>query len=127
MRPRLWRGFFLVSSVREMMQAATGTGSAAFARCAPFALFIALLALGSFVDEPWLVVARTLLVAGTLAWYWPRYVELHTTAPARRGDWAWAAIAGLAVFIAWIFLDHELIAAGSSPGFRPLLPDGGID
>lgn len=100
--------------------------SPAFARCAPFGLFIALLAIGSLVAEPWLVVVRNLLVAGMLLWYWKHYVELRAL-PKRRSDWLLASTFGLAVFVAWTLLDHDLIVTGNAQGFRPLRPNGEID
>lgn len=104
-----------------------GKSSAAFSRCAPFALFIALLAASSFLDEPWLVVARNFVVGGLLLFYWPRYVELHSAAPARFFHWLAAVACGLAVFVAWTLLDHDVIVATRSPGFAPVLADGRID
>lgn len=100
--------------------------SPAFARCLPFGLFIALLALSSIVVQPWLVIVRNLLVASVLLFYWKYYVELRVL-PARRSDWFLALTSGVAVFVAWTLLDHDWIVTGGAPGFRPLLPTGEVD
>src|SRR6202165_5750675 len=82
----------------------------AIARCGPFALFIALLVLGShlspFLGEggasgaaSWFVVARGAIVALALAWFWPAYSELRKPSPAAAADWLVAALGGFAVFL----------------------------
>lgn len=91
-----------------------------FFRAAPFAVFIAFLAAPSFfpIDSPWLAVARGIAVAALLALFWPRYTELrHQHSPAK--EWLLAVVVGLAVFAAWIHLDHPWIAFPSGPGFDP--------
>jgi CAAX prenyl protease-like protein len=107
--------------------------SPALARAAPFGLFIALLALETFVgdrlgDARWLTVLRPVLVAGLLALLWKHYTELH--GPVRIAP-RYAALAvgvGIAVFATWIAFDRGWAALASSRGgFVPLHPDGRID
>lgn len=99
----------------------------AFARCAPFGLFIALLMLGSFVREPWLVAARGAIVAVALTWFWGDYIELRRPSRARSSDWLLAVAAGIAVFVAWIWLDQDWATMSRSPGFDPLHEDGRVN
>jgi CAAX prenyl protease-like protein len=101
--------------------------SGAFERCAPFGVFVAFLVAGSFVQQPWLVIVRSALVALLLAWFWPRYRELHAPGAVRPAQWGLAVACGLAVFGAWIFLDHEALSFARGAGFRPLLADGSVD
>ena len=109
----------------------------AIARCGPFALFIALLVLGSqlspFLGErgasdaaSWLVVARGAIVALALAWFWPAYHELRKPSPAA-ADWLLAALGGFAVFLVWIGLDQDWAVLSRSAGFIPHDPEGGTD
>ncbi len=104
----------------------------ALARIAPFALFIALLALeslaGDRVDLRWLAVLRPLVVACVLALLWPHYEELHGNlriAPRHAGL---AVGVGLAVFATWIVFDHGWAALGAGKaGFTPYGDDGRVD
>jgi len=99
----------------------------AFARCAPFGLFIALLMLGSYVREPWLVAARGAIVAVALMWFWWDYGELRRPTRARGSDWVLGVAAGVAVFVAWIWLDQDWATMSRSPGFDPLHEDGRVN
>jgi uncharacterized protein len=110
----------------------------AIARCGPFALFIALLVLGSqlspFLGErgasgaaSWFVVARGAIVALALAWFWPAYSELRKPSPAAAADWLLAALGGFAVFLVWIGLDQDWAVLSRSVGFIPHDPEGGTD
>ena len=109
-------------------------GRDAFYRIAPFALFIAFLAAGSFVASPWLPVVRGLAVAALLAAFWRHYAEL------KKGDgflfdpkrnpspFLLAVVSGLLVFFVWIHLDAGWMVVGEmGKGFAPLKPDGSID
>ena len=108
------------------------------ARAAPFLLFVAFLILGSALPAvltvagaelrtPWLVVARNAVVGLMLLWFWRGYTELRRPAPARPADWVLGVAGGIAVFVAWIAFDQDWAVLSRSPGFRPLLPEGGID
>jgi len=109
---------------------------AALARIAPFALFIALLALrgvlpadGSWGFDPrWLYGATVLLVAGLLVWFRREYGELVTqTLPSAR-EALLAIIVGLAVFVLWIHLDAPWMRWGEpSASFVPVDAQGHIE
>ena len=103
---------------------------AAVARAAPFAAFIALLALQSFVDERWarvLTLARPLAAAALLAFYWRHYSELRGAPRTRSREWPLAIGVGVAVFILWITLDHGWMVIGEGRGFVALDAAGRID
>lgn len=110
-----------------------GFDRAAFVRCAPFALFIALLGLrglapadGSWGFDPrWLHPLSSILCA-TLLVAWRRdYGELAAQAlPSWRQALAAAGVGAL-VFIAWINLDQPWMRlATATAGFRPVDGDG---
>jgi hypothetical protein len=72
---------------------------------------------------------RGVAVAGVLAVLWPFYTELRPL-PRERDkarEWLVAIGVGLAVFFAWIHLDHGWMAFESGPGFDPRRPDGTLD
>jgi CAAX prenyl protease-like protein len=83
--------------------------------------------LGSLVREPWLAAARGLIVGIALAWFWREYVELRRPQASRLSDWSLAVAAGLAVFVAWIWLDQDWATVSRSPGFDPLHEDGRLN
>ena len=110
----------------------------AIARCGPFALFIALIVLGSHLSPflvergasdtaSWFVVARGAIVALALAWFWRAYNDLRKPSPAAAADWLLAALGGFAVFLVWIGLDQEWAVLSRSVGFIPHDPEGGTD
>src|SRR5205823_11809404 len=84
------------------------------ARVAPFAAFIAFLAIeaalgaaGILTDtsREWLTFARAFVAAAVLAFFWRDYAELSEAPRARVSDWLVAAGAGILVFGAWIAFD----------------------
>jgi CAAX prenyl protease-like protein len=101
-----------------------------FSRVAPFALFIALIAMP---HGTWLTVLRGVAVAVVLAICWRSYTELHplpNPLPRQREsiNWLFAIAVGFAVFFAWIQLDHGWMTFGEGgTGFDPRRPDGSID
>jgi hypothetical protein len=103
----------------------------ALARVAPFALFLAFIALQplleGWVDARWLVAWRGVAVALLLAWFWPRYSELKQGPPVPVREWVVAVALGVAVFAAWIVFDGGWASTGSGAGFIPLRPDGTLD
>jgi uncharacterized protein len=115
-------------------QVATGP---AFARIAPFALFMAFVAVLSWPEGPtsrltqadirWLVIFRAVAVAAVIGILWRHYIELHEAATLRANQWLLALGSGAAVFVAWITFDSGWAAFDSGPGFSPLRPDGSID
>jgi len=103
---------------------------ASLARIAPFAAFIALLALQSLVDERWarvLTLSRSFAAAALLAFFWRDYSELRGAPRTRRREWPLAIAVGVAVFIAWVTLDHGWMVIGEGRGFVPLDESGRID
>lgn len=112
-------------------------GRDAFYRIAPFALFIAFLAAGHFIESPWLPVARGLAIAALLAAFWRHYSELQyggqtpLSAQPENGSLTpilLAVVSGFAVFGAWITLDSGWAVVGDmGKGFAPLKADGSID
>jgi CAAX prenyl protease-like protein len=115
-------------------QVATGP---AFARIAPFALFMAFVAVLSWPAGPasgftqadirWLVIFRGVAVAAVIGILWRHYVELHDAPALRAPQWLLAVASGVAVFGLWIVFDDGWAAFESGPGFSPLRPDGSID
>lgn len=107
--------------------------SPSLARIAPFALFIALIALQSFLgdragDLRWFTVLRPVAVALVLALLWRHYHELHGTMrmPARHAVLAIAV--GIAVFSTWIVFDRGWAALDDAKtGFVPLDEGGRLD
>lgn len=111
--------------------------SPAFARIAPFALFMAFVAVLSWPEGPtsalsqadirWLVIFRAVAVAAVLGILWRHYVELHEAPTLRAPQWLLAVGSGVAVFAVWITFDSGWAAFESGPGFSPLRPDGSVD
>jgi hypothetical protein len=109
---------------------------AAWLRIAPFAAFIALLALRSAVpadgswgfDPRWIYGVAVLAVGGLLALFWRDYGELaRQTMPDAR-ELLLAVVVGLAVFVVWIQLDAAWMTVGEpSADFVPLTAAGALD
>ena len=111
----------------------TKPSRAAFVRCAPFALFIALLALrgaapedGSWGLDPRWIYGCTVLLVGAMLWWWRReYGELvaQTWPPWR--EVALAVVVGGVVFQFVIWLDAPWMRLGeATAGFRPVDAQG---
>jgi len=105
----------------------------AVARSAPFALFIAFLALQPYLDRAfdprWVVVTRGLAVAGVLALFWRHYGELRRDAgQATATDWFLSVAVGIGIFFLWIAFASGWSTFGApSTGFVPLRADGSVD
>ena len=102
------------------------------ARIAPFAVFIAFLALQPWLervfDPRWIVVTRGLAVAVVLACFWRHYEELHERVAAAASDWFLAFAVGIGIFFLWIaFSSGWSTFGGESAGFVPLRADGSVD
>lgn len=106
-------------------------------RVAPFAVFMAVLALrgvaptdGSWgFDTRWLYALQTGAAAALLAWWWREYGELARAAWPDARETLTAVAVGLAVFVLWIQLDAPwmtLDTAATEP-FVPRGADGGLD
>ena len=114
------------------MPAATPALSpAALARCLPFAVFMALLALRGYlpddlgVDARWIYGVQTAIVAGLLAWYWRDYGELVRQNLPDARETGWAVVVGIAVFALWVQLDAPWMQLGTATAsFVPLDADG---
>jgi uncharacterized protein len=116
--------------------AALSLSRAAWARIAPFAAFMALLALrgvapadGAWGFDPrWLYGATLVVVGALLALNWREYGELaRQTLPDAR-EALLAVAVGLGVFALWIQLDAPWMTLGEpSAPFTPLTAAGGID
>jgi hypothetical protein len=111
-----------------------------FARVAPFATFIALLALQPAIPlgehgQQWFVALRGAIVAALLATYWREYTELKPLPGTRFGaetrTWymfGLAAVVGVLVFAVWVTFDHGwAVVGGEGRGFVPVHADGTID
>jgi len=105
-------------------------------RVAPFALFMALLALrgaapddGSWgFDTRWLYGAGAVAVAALLAWYWREYGELARQTWPEPRELLLAAAAGLGVFVLWIHLDAPWMSIGRpAADFLPTDAQGAVD
>jgi uncharacterized protein len=115
---------------------ALSVSRSAWARIAPFTLFMALLALrgaapadGSWgIDPRWIYGATVLLVGALLAVFWREYGELaRQTLPDAR-EVLLAVSVGVAVFGLWILLDAQWMTLGeTSAGFVPLTAAGALD
>lgn len=112
-----------------------GSGSGfrpAIVRAAPFALFIAFLALQPYLervfDSRWLVVSRGIAVAVVLACLWRHYEELRREQlRASAADWLLAIAVGIGIFFLWIAFSAGWSTFGTlSGGFVPLRADGSI-
>jgi CAAX prenyl protease-like protein len=98
------------------------------ARAAPFAAFIALIALdgalrdlvaAAGLDPRWSYAVRALAAAALLAWFWRSYAELHSVAGVKAADWLLSIAIGVAVFVLWINLDFPPLALSGAGGFDP--------
>lgn len=104
---------------------------AAFARCLPFVVFMALLAVRGYLpdslglDARWIYGAQALVVAALLAGYWRGYVELARQNLPDARETGWAVVVGIAVFAAWVRLDAPWMQLGeATASFVPLDADG---
>jgi CAAX prenyl protease-like protein len=95
---------------------------AALARCIPFIVFMALLALrgylpadpGAGVDARWIYGVQTVIVGGLLAWYWRGYGELVRQNLPDARETGWAVVVGIAVFAVWVQLDAPWMQLGAA-------------
>lgn len=105
------------------------------ARCLPFGLYIAFLALSPWlavalpdVDPRWWYGVQIGLVLAALVVFRRDYGELWAPVSVRRNDWLLTLLLGVAVFVVWINLDSGWAVIGEGKaGFVPLAPDGGLD
>jgi hypothetical protein len=109
---------------------------AAWLRIAPFALFVALLALrgaapadGSWgIDPRWIYGVTVIAVGGLLAAFWREYGEFARQRRPVAAEALLATAVGLGVFALWIQLDAPWMTIGEpSAVFTPLTAAGTID
>lgn len=105
--------------------------SPAVARILPFAVYIGFLVLESILPEThigfdvrWLYTVKVACVAGALAVLWKRYGELATPRGASATDWTLSAVAGVVIFLLWIFLQQRWAMLGTPAGWKPLSANG---
>lgn len=105
-------------------------------RVAPFAVFVALLALrgtapadGSWgIDPRWVYGLAVLAVGALLAMFWREYGELALQTLPDSRELLLAVAVGLAAFGFWIHLDAAWMTIGeASAGFVPLTAAGALD
>jgi hypothetical protein len=72
-------------------------------------------------------MARGVVVALALAWFWPAYGELRERGPRDPATWLLAALAGFAVFLIWIWFDQDWAVVARPAGFDPRTPEGETD
>ena len=104
---------------------------AAIARIAPFAAFMALLAVrgalpaDSGFDPRWVYGITVLVVGALLAGFWREYGELVAQTWPTLSEQALAVVVGVVVFALWIHLDAPWLTIGApSATFLPLDPQG---
>ncbi len=94
---------------------ARSPSSLALAYLAPYALYVALGALGELrTHAEWLYAARLVLVGGALVWFWREYVPLRGPRPLA-GSLALGAAAGLAGAALWVALRAPFAPGDSTP------------
>lgn len=117
--------------MRQSSAAMTPPSPDALARVLPFAAYIALLVVESFVPAgaagQWLYAAQIGLAALLVALFWPRYAELHRPRAARPADWGLAIAVGVVVCVLWINLDFEWARFGEGRGIGATVTETGAD
>jgi CAAX prenyl protease-like protein len=111
------------ATARATNRQSAGFSADALARIAPFAAYIALLAVTPLMADggrgfasgwqAWLPAARGLLAGALLLLLWSRYSELQGPRIARPGDLAIACMLGFVVYVLWIALDAPWMVLGS--------------
>jgi uncharacterized protein len=105
-------------------------------RIAPFAVFIALLALRGWAgdsmpsgwDPRWIYGATVLVVSALLLWWWREYGELSVQLAPSFKECALAFFVGLLVFVLWIELDAPWMKLGDPvASFAPTTASGALD
>ena len=101
----------------------------AIPRVIPFAIYILFLVAGSAIaqlfndfsiDVKWLYLIKIISVIIALGFFWHRFDELSVKPPAQ--DFIYAGVAGLIVFVIWIFPYPSWLASGKEvAGINPML------
>ena len=100
-------------------------------RIIPFAIYILFLMtedivsayfLANEIDIKWLYVIKIIAVIVALRFFWHRFTELKQKPQSQ--DFIYAAVAGLIVFVIWIFPYPSWLASGNEvAGINPMLPN----
>lgn len=123
----------LVSSPSSRQPSLAIPVSDVWARALPFAAFIAVLAVRSFLpewtlgfDARWLYAVQAAVPALLLIALWPRFIELHSS-PRSTAQWAVAVALGVAVLVIWINATDPWMRLGSpTTTFIPVSEDGSL-
>lgn len=105
-------------------------------RVLPFAVFMGFIALNGLLDwaaaeaewleaaKLWLYPLRTVVVAGTLIFFWRSYDELREGFGGAAA-WGLATVVGVAVYLAWVRMDWPWAMQGDgSGGYHPFAVEG---
>lgn len=106
--------------------------SPALARCIPFAIYIAFVAIAPWIetllpDSRWLYLIKVAAVAGALGLLAPQFNELRISWSTATRDWLLALAVGVMIFILWINLDQSWASIGTATGYDPRNATGEID
>lgn len=104
--------------------------SDAAVRIAPFAFFMAFVAIGSLLPAPvpvpageldsrWIYAARAIVVGLVVVVLWRRFSELRSAPALRLADWLMATLSGIGVLAIWVLLDEGWVTFELSGGFDP--------
>jgi CAAX prenyl protease-like protein len=103
----------------------------AVVRVIPFAIYIACLMVESALSDTgigfqvrWLYAVKVFSVAVALALLWKQYSELAAPRRVSSLDWALSIIAGVLIFVLWIWLDQPWAMFGTPVGWNPVGMDG---
>ncbi|WP_422010736.1 CAAX prenyl protease-related protein [Roseateles sp.] len=104
---------------------------AALARCVPFFVFMALLALRGYLpadlglDARWIYGGQAVIVAALLACFWRSYGELARQNLPDAREAGWSVVVGIVVFALWVNLDAPWMQLGeATASFVPLDAEG---
>ena len=115
---------------------------AAMPRILPFALFMAFIALESFIrwlagpapssetaTSPtllWLYPLRIAVVLGALLYLWPAYQELRDTLCSNVREALLVLVVGILVYVAWVRMDWSWAMQGQPTGYNPFQAGMGV-
>jgi uncharacterized protein len=111
-----------------------GIRRSALVRCAPFALFMVLLAARGWlpsidgVDARWIYAVSVVATGALLAGFWREYGELARANAPSGSEALLGAATGIVVFALWIHLDAAWMQVGTPTApFAPVAADGSLD
>ena len=71
------------------------------------------------VVDLWLYPAKTTIVLGALAYFWPSYEELKDRMFCKAGEGLVTVATGLVVYLAWVRMDWPWAMQGTPTGYDP--------